>query len=307
MIRDVAVSSLAWFKVPAGVLRVCPKQRRARPRAGRAVALAWAVCALFGAARWAQAGPMADVLVYFEQGLDPAGGPTWSDPANAVDGNLSTGVSLGRWSDNPDQGTNDRPVGLVVGFSRSVRNGPSDDLIVYGNPFTGWYEPGYVEVARETSGPGATTGGWQDETFYLLKPSNFDNVGDPRQGPLAMGYYLDPNTWESSYGPGWSQSVTGYADVATGGDALDLDWAIDAAGVPVVLPDIAYVRIRTATDDSSGWSYFSTEVMGVESVHGPVPEPGTISLAAVAVVLGGVAVAGRRSRRKQAARYSGST
>lgn len=269
--------------------------RPARPVAAPAAGLGWFVLAFLVAARPAPAGPMADVLVYFEQGADPAGG-AWADPANAVDGDSGTGVSLGRWSDDPAQGTNDRPVGLVLGFSRSVRNGPGNDLIVLGNPFPGWYEPGYVEVARETSGLGATPGGWQDEAFYLLKPSNFDLVGDPRLEPLAMGYALDPNTWESSYGPGWSQSATGYADVAVGGDYLDIDWSIDANGSPVVLSDIAYVRIRTVTNDSTGWSYFSTEVMGVESIHGAVPEPATISLCAVAACLAGLVAMRQRTR-----------
>jgi hypothetical protein len=222
-----------------------------------------------GFAGVAEASLYADVLCYYEQGIQTHGG-TWADPNNALV--VGPGVSLGRWSDNPDQGTNDRPVGLMLGFSMSIANGAGDDLKIVGNPFGGWYEPGYVEIAAETTGIGATENGWMDETFYLIEPSNFDLVGDPRTAPLAVGYPYNSN---------WSQSVTGYADVAVGGDFMDIDWAIDADGNSVLLDDIAYVRIRTATDDSAGiFGYFSTEIDYVEALNGtaPVPVPAAVWL-----------------------------
>ncbi len=208
-----------------------------------------------------------DVLCYYEQGIETHGG-TWANPNNALD--TTNGVSLGRWSDNPGQGTNNRPVGICLGFSTSISNGNGDDLKIVGYPFGGWYEPGYVEVARETSGNGATMDGWMDETFYLIKPSNYDLVGDPRVNPLAVGYPYNSN---------WNQSATGYADVAVGGDFMDISDAIDVSGSFVNLTDIAYVRIRTATDDSASFfGYFSTEVNYVEALNGTVPEPATIAL-----------------------------
>jgi hypothetical protein len=224
---------------------------------------------LTGMTGMARADVIADVLCYYEQGIQTHGG-TWADPNNAL--SIGPGVSLGRWSDNPSQGTNNRPVGICLGFSLSALNGPGDDLKAVGNPFGGWYEPGYVEVARETTGDGATENGWMDETFYLIKPSNYDLVGDPRAAPLAVGYPYNSN---------WTQSVIGYADVAVGGDYMDISDAIDAAGDPVMLPDIAYVRIRTATDDSAGiFGYFSTELDYVQELNGTVPEPATLALLA---------------------------
>jgi hypothetical protein len=211
----------------------------------------------------------ADVLCYYEQGIQTHGG-TWADPTNAL--NQTDGVSLGWYSDNAAQGTNDRPVGLMLGFSTSIANGSGNDLKIMGNPMSSWYEPGYVEVAMESSGTGAITDGWQDETFYLLKPSNYDLVGDPRTNALSVGYPYNGN---------WSNSVTGYADVAVGGDFMDIDWAIDLDGNAANLDYIAYLRIRTATDDSAGmFGNFSTEVNYVEALNGTssVPVPAAVWL-----------------------------
>ena len=221
-----------------------------------------------------QANVICDVLCYYEQG-NPTHGGYWAEPAHAL--NTTDGVSLGRWSDNAAQGTNDRPVGICLGFSTSIVNGDGDDLKIVGNAFSNWYEPGYVEVARETSGDGATENGWQDETFYLIKPSNYDLVGDPRNGPLAVGYPYNEN---------WSQDVTGYADVDTGSDRMDISQAIDASGAFVSLADIAYVRIRTATDDSAGpFGNFSTEINYVQELNGVVPEPATVMLLSLGSML----------------------
>ncbi len=218
------------------------------------------------------AGPIADVMCNYEEGLHANTG--YTDPSKA----LSIGglVSLGTWSDNPANGDGD-PVGIILGFSTPVPNVSGNDLNVVGNPFTGWYEPGFVEVARETSGGGATEDGWRDETFYLLKGSNYDGLpNDPRDAAIAMSYF--------------SQADLGYADVAPGGDLMNIDWAIDASGSPVSLVDIAYVRVRTVTDDSAGvFGYYTTEINYVEAI----PEPATISL----LVLGGVAMF-RRGRKE---------
>lgn len=221
----------------------------------------------------ANASLYADVLCYYEQGINTNTGYDTPENAVSVDGETAPSglVSLGGWTDDSTTG-NGYTTGLMIGFSTSIANGEGDDLNIVGNPMTNWYEPGYVEVAMESSGSGATEDGWMDETFYLLKPSNYDTVGDPRDDALAVGYPYNNN---------WSQNVTGYADVTVGGDTMDIDWAIDDEGNFVELDDIAYVRIRTATDDSAGiFGYFTTEINYVEALNGTaaVPIPGAIWL-----------------------------
>lgn len=216
------------------------------------------------------AAPIADVLCNYEQGLHANAG--YTDPAKAVspDGTVIPAglVSLGTWSDDPGYGDGD-PVGIILGFSTSILNGTGNDLNVVGNPFTGWYESGYVEVARESSGPGAVVDGWRDEQFYLLKGSNYDSLpNDPRNAAISMSYF--------------SQSDLGYADVAPGGDYMDIDWAIDASGDSVSLADIAYVRVRTVTDDDAGmFGWYTTELNYIEAV----PEPCTIALLGIGGLL----------------------
>lgn len=208
---------------------------------------------------------LADVLAAYEPGANANVG--FTNASNAL--STSGLVSLGSWSRAAGSDST-VPVGLTLGFSTAIANGAGADFKVVGNPFTGWFEPGLVEVAMETSGLGATVDGWMDETFYLLKPSNFDMVGDPRQGPLDISYPFS--------GPWADQgALEGWADVTPGGDLFDLDWAIDAAGAPISLGSVAYVRIRTATNNSAGpFGSITTEVNYVEALAQPIPEPTTL-------------------------------
>ncbi len=264
----------------------------------------------------AQADRMADFVSYFEIAQSPAGGAAWFDPTNALSDN-GAGVSLGGWTDSPfgpptsltggfntSQGN---PVGLVVGFNAPVTNNGNGvmDLLIQGNPIvdntTGnesWWEPGYIEVARETTNPTATPNGWADETFYLIKPGNYDQLPhDPRTAPINITY-----TWagddvsgsgaaDSYTDPIWQLNGTndlyGYADIHAEGDRVDISDAIDINGNAITLSDISYVRIRTVSDTvTSHFGSFSTEVMYVAAI----PEPATIGL----MVIGGIAIRRRR-------------
>lgn len=244
----------------------------------------------------AQAGPWADVMCSYEAGVNPVTG--FTDPnalftkADRIDDPTGI-VSLGMYQKSTQR---DEPVGIIAGFSTSIPNVAGNDLLIVGNAMNGWYEPGYVEVARETSGSGATVDGWLGETFYLLKPSNYDQVGDPRtDGPLTINWSQDnfDNGLNPYTDPAWSDqsALTGYADVTNGGDAMDLDWAIDINGDPVSLADIAYVRIRTVTDSAAGvFGYFTTELDYIQAIPEPLPDPASLGL----LGLGGLALLRRR-------------
>jgi len=223
------------------------------------------------------AGQLADVVCSYKAGKNPNTGYTDGNailqPATSDD-DTSGIVSLGQWEESSLRGS---PVGIIVGFSTSIANLDGNDLLIVGNAMTSWYEPGYVEVAMETSGSGATADGWEDETFYLLKPSNYDQVGDPRTNALSITW--DQTAFDDGDNPytddAWSDqsSLTGYADVTVGGDAMDISWAIDASGESVTLSSIAYIRIRTVTNSTAGtFGYFSTDLDYIEYMH-VVPEP----------------------------------
>lgn len=63
----------------------------------------------------------------------------------------------------------------------------------------------------------------------------------------------------------------GYADNHPNnseGALVDIDWAMDAEGRPVILDSIDFVMIRTGVRQNTGWTgEISTEVAGVEDVH----------------------------------------
>ncbi|MEM9882091.1 MAG: PEP-CTERM sorting domain-containing protein [Planctomycetota bacterium] len=244
----------------------------------------------------AQAARYADVLGLYDPGnfvgtVDIGfGGTTFDNPDAALGGPGETvTLSGGGNAEFVSLGTYTGGEGLIVGFSDPVPNLAGSDFLVQGNNSFGLHEPGFVEVAVESSGNGgATATGWQDETFYLLRPSNFDQITDPRNGPNPIDYFTQtPGEFDFVYGPGPFQdgsSLTGYVDTAVNApDFFDLAWAIDTANQAVLLEEIAYVRIRTVTDSAIDYSsidfgsgplgldYFSSEIDFV----GVVPEPAT--------------------------------
>lgn len=232
----------------------------------------------------------ADVLGYYEPGqninLHFPSNEFLNNPSAALggpgqtvlldDGVSTTNiVSLGAFSDDPNTGSNDRPPSLVVGFSSSVSNQLGPDLRVVGNAPSAFifYEPSIIEVAPESTGPGATPNGWTDETFFLIKPSNFDDLEqDPRLAPTKIPYD-NLNLYGFPFDE--SGSYTGYADVTPSGDLVDISDAIDISGQPANLSDIAYLRFRSISDSLYPWgASMSPEIDYVKAV----PEPSSLLL-----------------------------
>lgn len=198
-----------------------------------------------------------DPIERFDNAAAALGGP--GEQVALSQGTLSEIVSLGGWTDDPSTGTNNRTTGLVVGFSVELLNSPGDDLRVVGNApaaFT-FYEPGFVEVAIESDGGGAKPNGWQDETFYLIKPGNYNQVIDPRTANNPINITSNPDfslTYSAPFDD--DTNLPGYFDVTPGGDTFDLSNAIDINGNTVALHSIAYVRLRSVSDSAFPFGTF---------------------------------------------------
>lgn len=231
-----------------------------------------------------------DPVELFDNALAALGGP--GEQVALSQGTLTEVVSLGGWTDDPASGTNNRTTGLVVGFSVEVLNGTGDDLLIVGNAPAGFtfYEPGFVEVAVESDGGGAKPGGWQDETFYLLKPGNYDQITDPRTAPTDITIISNPD-FSLNYSAPFDDdtNLPGYFDVTPAGDAFDLSDAIDINGDPVNLNSIAYVRLRSVSDSAFPFGTFlapDVDYLEVLEIQGDFDGDGFVGIEDLNRVLG---------------------
>ncbi len=219
---------------------------------------------------------LADQLYYFEPGNGAASG--FTDPENALRPSLGSAdrsgiLSLGAYS-GPDA---TRQPGIILGWRFPLPNNDGADIRIRGNNFGGFHEPGMIEVAAETTG---APGSWEDETFYLIRPSNYDALpADPRTAPAPITLATNGRSLYSE--PHWQLPLTGYADVSPDGDLIDISDAIDLQGNPISLDSIAYVRIRTITDSTAGTlGQISTEIDTVTALHdllSPLPTPDVVA------------------------------
>ncbi len=77
----------------------------------------------------------------------------------AYDSTFKNMISLGAWGGY-----------VIVEFDHSVENGDGVDLGIYGNPFSGWDEPGIVMVSQDLNNNGIA-----DDTWYELAGSQYDS------------------------------------------------------------------------------------------------------------------------------------
>jgi hypothetical protein len=123
----------------------------------------------------------------------------------------------------------------------------------------------------------------QDETVFsgsLLNPTiNDSNPQFVRIKALPFGY-ADNLPFTGTAPPYIPDNPATYGVLeGNGGNAFDIDWAVDEDGHPVYLEGIDFIKIYTATNVNAGWlGELSTEVCGIIDVSpdditaAPLPE-----------------------------------
>lgn len=203
--------------------------------------------------------------------------------AKGLEGKQGTLVSLGAWGGY-----------IVMGFDHTVVNqADKDDIMIYGNPFATFAEPGIVWVMQDENGNGSP-----DDTWYEIKGSEFGKEGYVRDyevtytkptvgGSVAwrdnkgktgvvtlssatfQAYPVDVTTNEYTIKGSLLPSSNifmptptnisslpfafGYADNTIGGDKIDIANAIDKNGNSVILKGIDFIKIQTGIQANMGW------------------------------------------------------
>lgn len=191
---------------------------------------------------------------------------------------------------------------VVYGFDHTVINqANADDLMIYGNAFAGFSEPGVVWVMQDENGNGKP-----DDTWYELAGSEFGKPGYVRNYSVTYYRPVAPTlsvSWKDNNGltgvvkqsfhkqahyPLWitadqftltgtllpstgitgasrsNELGTGYADNKPGGDRMDIANAIDKDGKKVSLQGIDFIKVQTGImADLTVFGELSTEVSGI--------------------------------------------
>jgi hypothetical protein len=196
---------------------------------------------------------------------------------------------------------------LTLGFSRPILNDARHpggyDFIIFGNAFYAGgdeeapnREPGYVLVGVDPSG-NHQYGDGSSVVWYWLKgsPAPASLGGFPMAMPSlteTVWGYADCTPTDGSGDPLVPDDplTPGIAPGSAGGDAFDLDWAVDGNGAPVRLDYADFVRIGGATNGVSAVTgRESTEVDAVSLVRprvmGDVDFSDNVTLADAVLIL----------------------
>jgi len=113
----------------------------------------------------------------------------------------------------------------------------------------------------------------------MLKGTLLESATNTQTANYAFGY-ADVHPNGSSYG----NAVNPYASPTTGGDGIDLAWAVDTNGVPVKLLSARKVRVYTGTTAMNGmFGEISSEICGIyvankaNSAVGTTTKPSSVS------------------------------
>ena len=205
----------------------------------------------------------------------------------------SPGVSLGAFGGY-----------VVYGFDHTVMNQPDkEDIIVYGNAFANFSEPGVVWVMQDENGNGKPDDIWyelagsetgkegyvRDYSVTYTRPTppilsvswkdNKGNTGVVKQTFHKLNHYplwittdefTRTGTLLPSTGIKGSSSAAfafGFADNVAGGDKVDIANAIDKDGKKVVLKGIDFIKVQTGImADLTIFGELSTEVTGIADI-----------------------------------------
>jgi hypothetical protein len=185
---------------------------------------------------------------------------------------------------------------VVYGFDHSVMNTDvRPDLLVNGNAFGGWTEPGTVWVSQDDNGNDLA-----DDTWYELKGSLFEMPAERRRYAITYIYALAEASFcqfRDSLGntgtavgrfPGYSTSditfvgtlldinysdntLAGYVDTFT--NKFDIEDAVQADGRPIHLDYVDFVKIQCAVQQNAGvFGEISTETGVAYDLSMPNPE-----------------------------------
>ncbi|BDD01642.1 hypothetical protein [Persicobacter psychrovividus] len=215
--------------------------------------------------------------------------------AKALIGNKDHLLSLGAFGGS-----------VVVGFSPAIQNLDGNDFVIYGNAFTGSSEMGIVAVAEQEDGPWYELKGSEYEapetnkayevTYHKPQNELDDIIWTDNEGKSDTVKYMGQLTqnkqshWPANESKDFTVSGTrlksfttiengkivnqkpeggfGYADMSIGGDAFDIDWAVDENGHAKKLQQIRYIKVYTGLQvNASILGEVSTEIKGIENLH----------------------------------------
>ncbi len=158
---------------------------------------------------------------------------------------------------------------LILGFDRPIINGPSWDFTVFGNAFykggtrtIAFIEPGLVDVGVDVSGTGQPDA---QTRWYRIqgRPNPMYNWGGVDLEKNPHWGLTDVHPVDGTGDPliPTDPMQPGISAGSAGGDAMDLDWAVDTSGKPVALTQVHFLRITC----TGTWS---TEIDAVAILHG---------------------------------------
>lgn len=198
---------------------------------------------------------------------------------------------------------------LTVRFSDPVRNNPSNpfglDFLVFGN--SGFIVTNAFDENFNPVGTPATDGSLfgsegtarisvsaDGVAYFTLSPELSPALASlfPTDGSGDFGKPVDPGLTSSDFAGLTLAGIRALYEGSAGGSGYDLDWARDAAGNPVALGEIQFVRVEVTGG--------KTEIDGFRGVT-TVPEPGAWGLALVGLGFTVMATRGvRRGNRETA-------